>query len=57
MALFHSQFTSDDMLTLRPSDRNLRPIDFRAPADFSYVQEWFDHVAKAVAPVVPAVFE
>ena len=57
MALFHSQFTSDDMLTLRPSDRNLRPIDFRAPADFSYVQEWFDHVAKAVAPLAPASFE
>lgn len=57
MALFHSQFTSDDMLTLRPSDRSLRPIDFRAPADFSYVQEWFDHVASAVAPVVPASFK
>lgn len=57
MALFHSQFTSDGMLTLRPSDRNLRPIDFPAPANFGYVQEWFDHVAKAVAPVVPATFE
>lgn len=57
MALFHSQFTSDDMLTLRPSDRSLRSIDFRAPADFSYVQEWFDHVAKAVAPLAPASFE
>jgi hypothetical protein len=45
------------MLTLRPSDRNLRPIDFPAPANFGYVQEWFDHVASTVAPVVPAKFE
>lgn len=57
MALFHSQFTSDGMLTLRPSDRSLRPIDFQAPADFSYVQEWFDHVGNVVAPVMPAAFE
>ncbi len=57
MALFHSQFTADGMLTLRPSDRSLRPIDFRAPADFSYVQEWFDHVAGAVATLAPVPFE
>lgn len=57
MALFHSQFTADGMLTLRPSDRSLRPIDFRAPDDFSYVQEWFDHVAGAVAPLAPVPFE
>ncbi len=57
MALFRSQFTADGMVTLRPSDRSISPVDFRAPADFSYVQEWFDHLDSAVAPVVPVRFD
>lgn len=57
MTLFRSQFVADNTLTLRPADRNLRPVDFRAPANYSYVQEWFDHLAGAVAPLAQVRFD
>ena len=57
MALFRSQFLPDGMLTLRPADRSMSPVDFKAPANYSYVQEWIDYLSSAVAPVLPARFE
>lgn len=57
LALFRSQFTQDGMVTLRPADRSIAPLDFRAPADYSYVQEWFDYLPTAVAPTVQVRFE
>ena len=57
MALFRSQFVPDGMLTLRPADRSLSPVDFKAPANYGYVQEWIDYLSSAVAPVLLARFE
>lgn len=57
MTLFRSQFVADNTLTLRPADRNIRPVDFMAPADYSYVQEWFDYLAGAVAPLAQVRFD
>jgi hypothetical protein len=35
----------------------MNPVDFKAPANYSYVQEWIDYLSSAVAPVLPARFE
>lgn len=56
LALFRNQFLSDGMLTLRPADRSMSPVDFKAPATYRYVQEWIDYLSNTVAPVVPARF-
>ncbi|MBI2939421.1 MAG: type III-B CRISPR module RAMP protein Cmr1 [Chloroflexi bacterium] len=54
--LWRSQLTSDGLLVVRPRDRALRPVTVPAPADLSYVDEWFAHVGQNVGPLLSVTY-
>lgn len=54
--LFPSRFLPDMNLQVRPSDRSLPPVTVQAPADFSFIEEWFTHLEREVAPRIPVTF-
>ena len=40
----------------RLRDRALRPVTLAAPADFSYVDEWFTYLGQNVGPLLPVAY-
>jgi CRISPR-associated protein Cmr1 len=55
--LFRSRFLPEMTLQVRPVDRSLPPFTAKAPADFSFIQEWFRYLAQEVAPLLPVSFQ
>lgn len=51
--LSRSRF-EDETLVFRPQDRSVAPVNMAAPHDYSYIEEWFEHLQQAVAPLLPA---
>ena len=53
--LLRSQL-AEESLVLRPQDRSVAPVDIQPPQNYTYAQEWLDHLGQTVAPLIPAQF-
>jgi CRISPR-associated protein Cmr1 len=56
MHLFRSRFLPENTMVLRPQNRALRPVNMPTPADFAYVETWFEHVEQTVDRLIPVNF-
>jgi len=53
MGLFRSRLLPDHEMVVKPADFSLRPARVDAPADYSLIDRWFDHVRRQQVGLLP----